>query len=119
MQKLQTVIGTTLLIGVLVSTAIVLFGGVLYLIHHGNEVIQYKNYLGEPVAYKTIAGIWMAAFNFSGKGIIQLGVLLLVLVQFLRVLLTIGVFAKLRDFRFVAISIFIFAVLIFSFVVKV
>lgn len=119
MQKLQTAIGTCLLIGVLVSSVVVIIGGMIYLSFHGHDITNYRVYASEPIAYKSVLAIWRDAFSFSGRSIIQFGILLLVLVQFLRVLLTIGVFARLRDTRFVLISLFIFAVLMFSFCVRV
>lgn len=114
MEHLQLAIGKLLLCGVLVCFAIVTFGGGLYLFKHGTDIIHYHTFHTGLPAYTTITAILQAAGNFSARGIIQLGLLILVFLQVLRVALTLWLFIKLRDRCFIAISLFILIILIYS-----
>ena len=113
-QKMQTVIGRMLFIGVLVSLVAVTMGGVMYLSHYGSEVVNYQTFYAEPPHYKSIGVILTDALSFSPLSLIQFGLMTLVLVQIMRVILT-GIFFYLsRDFLFVHISLFILIVLLYG-----
>lgn len=119
MERMQLAIGRLLLIGVLVSFAMVLIGGSLYLLKHGTDIVHYQSFHGEPQVYKSITDIFSDAFTFSSLGLIQLGLLILVITQVLRVGLTAWLFIQLRDNVFVYISLFILFVLIYSLIWRV
>lgn len=115
MERIQLAIGRLLFIGVFVSFVTVLIGGSLYLWKHGADVIHYKSFHGEPQIYTSITGIIFDALTFSSRGLIQLGLLILVIVQILRVGLTTWLFMRSHENVFVYISLFILFVLICSF----
>ncbi len=114
MERIELAIGRLLLIGVLVSFSFVFLGGCFYLSKHGTEIVHYQSFHGEPLVYKSVIGIFKDAITLSSLGIIQLGLLTLVIIQILRVALTTYLFIKSRDKIFVCISLFILSVLIFS-----
>jgi uncharacterized membrane protein len=105
MERRQIAIGKLLLIGVLISFAMVLIGGILYLWQHGADIVHYQEFHTDKI---------FKAFTFSPLALIQLGLLLLVIVQILRVGLTMWLFIKSRDRAFSYISFFILLVLIYS-----
>ena len=111
---MEGLIGRLLMIGVAVSSLIVLAGGVLYLIRHNEELVQYNIFRGEPVDLCSINGVAREAGLLTGRGLIQFGLVLLVAVQVLRVLLTVWLFYAVRDWKFVGISLIVLAVLVFS-----
>jgi uncharacterized membrane protein len=114
MERIQLAIGRLLLIGVLVSFIIILIGGILYLLNHGTDIIHYQAFHGEPQLYKSIPDILLDAFTLSPLALIQLGLLILVIVQILRVALTTWLFIQIRDNYFVYISLFILFILVYS-----
>src|ERR1051326_7204570 len=77
-QKVENIIGTLLRVGVLTSAFVVFFGGAIYLARHGRSTVDYRIFQGEPADYRQISGIVRQALNLRGRGIIQLGLLLLI-----------------------------------------
>jgi uncharacterized membrane protein len=111
---MQRVISLVLLFGVLASAALVVLGGALYVFRHATVTADYAVFRGTPSELRTFRGVMAAAFHFSGRGIIQLGLMLLVGVQVVRVFLTGILFALERDRIFVGISGIVFALLMFG-----
>jgi uncharacterized membrane protein len=108
-EQLQIFIGHVLLAGLLVALVLTIVGGVFYLIFHGEETHNYRIFQ-QPPPVKT----WHAIFSLSSYGVIQLGILVLVLTQLLRVFLVAWYYFELHDLKFVWFSLFILAVLIYS-----
>jgi uncharacterized membrane protein len=103
-----------LYIGVLVSSLIVLIGGVLYLIQHGMDNVQIE-LLQSATKTTSVKNIWLEAFSFTPLGIVQLGLLLLVCTQLLRVALLLVFYLSIRDYWFVAFCGFVLSVLLYTF----
>lgn len=112
--RLARWIGNLLRLGVAAAAALVLLGGVLYLARHGGEAPAYHVFHGEPSQFRTVGGIAGAAATLSGRGIIQLGLLLLVATPIARVALAALGFALERDRVYVAVSLTVLATLLFS-----
>lgn len=113
-EHLQAVMGRILQISLWISLLVTAFGGVYYLVEHGHEVNDFFIFQKEPYA-ATPLKIWRDALTLSPYGIIQLGILLLILTQILRVALVAWYYLKLHNLNFVWLSLFILALLIFSF----
>jgi uncharacterized membrane protein len=103
-QQMKNIMGTLLLLGTLLSACLVGVGGILYLIHYGNDPI--------PTIFPT--QVWQFDFSFTPIGLIKIGLLALVVVQILRVSLLCGFYIATRDYWFSLISSFILFVLIYS-----
>lgn len=114
MQKMQLLIGQVLKIGVFLAFFIVLIGSILYLFQHGSEMISLQKFSTAPLELKSTGQIFSESFAFSPLGIIQLGLLVLVLLQIVRVALTLWLFIQLQEIIFILISLFILFVLIYS-----
>lgn len=114
MKQTEMLIGSMLRVGLWLSVLIVLIGGTLYLIQNGNELIHYSAFQEEPPHVHTMAGILHSALTFSAVGIIEFGLLVLVLTQVIRVAMTVWLFAQEHDAVFTWISLSILAVLIYS-----
>lgn len=112
--RMEKLIGTVLLVGVLVSTAIVAFGGVVFLVRHSSSQVHYRIFRGEPSDLRTLQGITDDLATFSGRGIIQLGLMLLVAVQVVRVILTGVLFGINRDRIFVMVSTLVLVLLLYG-----
>jgi uncharacterized membrane protein len=111
--RLQLMIGQALLIGLLIALILSIIGGIFYIAHHGREINHYQVFQKEP-SPATSRKIWGDALTFSAYGVIQLGILILVLTQLLRVALVAFYYFKLHNFPFVWLSLFILGVLIYS-----
>ena len=107
-------IGSVLRTGVGAAALIILLGAALYLRRHGSETPAYHVFRGEPWQFRTVSGILRAALSFGGRGIIQLGLLLLIATPIARVAFAALGFAMERDGTYVVVSLIVLATLLFS-----
>jgi uncharacterized membrane protein len=96
-EKIDNFVGNLLRAGVALSGAIVFAGGLVYLVRHGSEMPAYHVFRGEPADLRTLRGIVEDAFSLRGRGIIQLGLLLLIATPIARVAYLIYAFARQGD----------------------
>jgi uncharacterized membrane protein len=113
-QQIEGIIGDLLLAGVVFSGAIVLIGGIVYLIHQGSTMPHYGVFHGEPSDLRSVGGIVGDALARHGRGIVQLGLLFLIATPVARVAFSIFAFAVQRDWLYVVVTLIVLAVLIFS-----
>ena len=113
-QRVEELIGTLLRVGVALAAAVVLFGGTVYLVRHGLAAPQYHVFMGEPTDLRTISGIVKDALTFRGRGLIQLGLLLLIATPIARVAFSVVAFAIQGDRLYVVVALIVLAVLIYS-----
>jgi len=113
-QNVEVWIGNLLRVGVTLAAAVVLFGGGIYLASHGRVAPQYHVFRGEPADLRTISGIVKDALAFQGRGLIQLGLLLLIATPVARVAFSVAAFAIQRDRLYVAVTLIVLAVLFYS-----
>ena len=93
-RKVEDLIGTLLRTGVFLAALVVFSGAAVYLAKHAGEPADYRAFHGEPNQLRTIPGVLREAFAFQGRGIIQLGLLLLIATPVARVALSILGFAN-------------------------
>lgn len=114
MRRIERLIGMVLLVGVLLSAVTVLLGGAIFLWHHAATPVHYRIFRGEPSDLRTLLGVWGDATSGSGRGIIQIGLILLVAVQLVRVMLTGILFLLSRDKTFVLITTIVLGLLTYA-----
>jgi uncharacterized membrane protein len=113
-QKVEDIVAILLRAGVLLSAAVVLCGAVIYLARHGHSPADYGMFRGEPTDLRTIPGIIRNAAGGHGRGIIQLGLLLLIATPVARVAFAVFGFAAERDRMYVVFTLIVLAVLLYS-----
>jgi uncharacterized membrane protein len=113
-ERLECIIGTLLQVGVVLSSALAVAGGIIYLIRHGSEPPRYGTFAGEPSELRTVSGILTYALPMHGRGIIQLGLLFLIATPVARVAFSAVAFALERDWLYTAVTLLVPAVLLFS-----
>jgi uncharacterized membrane protein len=113
-RRTESVIGALLRIGVLLSAGFVLCGGLIYLVRHGTSAPDYRMFHGESTDLRTLSGIWSYALSFHGRGIIQLGLLILIATPVARVAFSVVAFALERDRLYVVITLVVLSVLLLS-----
>ena len=112
--SIEIIIGRLLQTGVLLSAAVVLIGGVLYLIEYGTTHPHYKVFNLESAYLRHMPAIFSDAFKLHSTGIIQLGLLLLIFTPIARVLFSVFAFLVERDLMYVIVTLIVLSVLLFS-----
>jgi len=115
-ERMESVIGMVLRIGVTLSALVVTFGGIVYLFRHGLSPEDYRNFHGEPADYTKPSAILRSAITFHGRGIIQLGLIILIATPVVRVAFSIWAFLAERDRLYAAFTVFVLAILLYSLV---
>jgi len=115
-QKVEIIIANLLRAGVTLAAAMVLVGGVGFLVRHGFEPANYRVFAGEPSDLRNWKGIVRVALAFRGRGIIQLGLLMLIATPVARVAFSVFAFAAERDWLYVGFATFVLIVLLYSLV---
>jgi len=112
--SIQSLIGYILRIGVLLSSGIVLFGGLIYLSRHGYSLADYKVFHDESARYADISKLVPAALSFHGRDIMQLGLIVLIATPIARVLFSALGFLLEKDYLYVGICLLVLAIIGFS-----
>jgi uncharacterized membrane protein len=115
-ERIEQTVGALLRIGLLIATAVVLVGGIIYLANHGSEPTDYRLFRGEPADLRGVPGIVDLAADWRGRGIIQLGLLVLLATPVGRVAFSIVAFTLQRDWLYVGVTAVVLAVLLYSIV---
>lgn len=113
-QRVDAIIGNLLRVGVLLAATVVLLGGGLYLVQHGSTVPDYRVFRGEPAYLRGVSGILREARALDGRGLIQLGLLLLLATPIARVAFSVLAFTLQRDRTYVVVTLIVLAVLLYS-----
>jgi len=113
-QRIEATVGKLLQAGVILAATVVTIGAMIYLVRHGGEPVGYGLFRGEPAEYKRIGGILRGVAAFQGRGVIQLGLLLLIATPVARVAFSVWGFAAEKDKMYVAVTLFVLAVLLYS-----
>ncbi len=100
--------------GVLAAAALVLAGGVIYLGRSGALRTHPETFTGEPDDLETFGGILKAAVALRGRGLIQLGLVVLIATPVARVAFSLLAFARQRDRAYVLITAFVLTLLLSS-----
>jgi uncharacterized membrane protein len=113
-RRIEDIIGTLLRVGVLTAAGVVLLGAAVFLLRNGHEIVNYKVFRGEPDYLRNVPGIVRYAFGFSGRGIIQLGLLLLIATPIARVAFSAIAFWFEKDRLYVLLTLVVLGILVFS-----
>ncbi|HVZ98533.1 MAG TPA: DUF1634 domain-containing protein [Chitinophagaceae bacterium] len=112
--RIEIIMGNLLRWGVLFSSAVILSGGIIYLLHHGNEHPHYGTFFSEPKQFINLREIFINAFAGTGRSIIQLGVLLLIATPIARVVFSIIGFLLEKDVLYIVVTLIVLGVLLYS-----
>ena len=113
-EAFDSLLGHVLRAGVLVAATVVVCGGVVYLVRHGQSVPEYHIFRGEPADLRSVRGIVSDARSLSGRGLIQLGLLLLIATPIARVMFSVVGFLRQRNWIYVAMTLVVLLLLAYS-----
>jgi uncharacterized membrane protein len=112
---IEQFIGLQLRFGVLLSSFIVLVGGILYLIQSGNMLLpHYQVFIGEKAGLTTGREIWHGVTGMKAKGIIEFGVMVLIATPILRILFSLIGFILEKDRLYIGITMVVLSVMMIS-----
>jgi uncharacterized membrane protein len=114
-QDLDESVAVVLRIGVTLSAAVVILGGLLFRKHMLSTVPDYTHFHPGDPGLRSVMGIVQGAVNFMPKSLIQLGLLLLIATPIARVVLCVIGFARQHNTLYVAVSTVVLVILILSF----
>ena len=115
-EKTEHIIGNLLRAGVLLSAFVVLAGGIYYLVEYGGTHRDYHQFHAQPEYLSNVSSVVSSAMKLDSRGIIQFGLLLLVLTPIARVFFSAVAFALEEDFVYVGVSLLVLAVLVYGLV---
>ncbi len=113
-EQLEQMVGNLLRAGVILTATIVIVGGVLYLVPHAGDIPQDHLFHSEPPQFRTLRGLLQWQTLGSSLGVIELGIVLLILTPVARVALSLYGFLRERDWMYVAFTVIVLGVLCFS-----
>jgi len=113
-QRIEIVLAQLLRAGVLASALVVIVGAVLYLGNNPRARVDYHTFRAQPEQLRSVHGVFDAALQVQTAAILQLGLLLLVATPIARVLFSVFAFALEGDRMYVAFTLTVLAVLLYS-----
>jgi uncharacterized membrane protein len=112
-KRIDEFMGLLLRSGVILAATIVLVGGVVYLARHAVPM-NYQTFQSEPEDLRTISGVFGEARAFRGRGLIQLGLLVLIATPIARVTFSVFAFLYQRDWKYVVFTLIVLGLLLYS-----
>lgn len=111
-QQVEITISVLLRVGVMLSAAIVIVGGVLYLFHNSYGIPEDHIFRGEPADLRQVPGVLHDVLALRERGIIQLGILLLILTPVARVAFSVFAFWQQRDQLYIIVTLIVLIILV-------
>lgn len=111
----QTIVGNLLRYGVWISLSVAFIGGIVYLMHHGNDIEDYSVFKENDLnIFKVIGTVYKGVIQGSGEYLIFFGIILLFLTPVFRVLLSLFSFILEKDYLYVTITLIVILIIITS-----
>ncbi|MEO6837511.1 MAG: DUF1634 domain-containing protein [Ginsengibacter sp.] len=111
---IESVMGTLLITGVIISGTFILFGGIYYLSQSGFSKPHFHTFSGEPSDLRSIKQIFNGVIHFDSLAIIQMGILLLIATPISRVIFSVIGFLFEKDYLYVIISLIVLGIIGYS-----
>lgn len=108
----QQLIGNLLRYGVWISLSVAFLGGIVYLLHHGNQPVDYSKFIeNDRSIYQVVVSVLEGVQTGQGESLIFLGVILLFLTPVLRVILSLFSFLMEKDYLYVGITMIVILII--------
>lgn len=112
--RVEGLIAHLLRAGVLIAALVVIGGAVPYLSQSPRSHVNYRTFHSQPEDLKSVHGIIGTALSGDPRGIMQLGLLLLIATPIARVMFSAVAFAIEGDRMYVGFTLLVLAVLLYS-----
>jgi uncharacterized membrane protein len=110
----EQIVGRLLQLGVLIATVVVLVGGAMLVAAHGGDVASFRVFRGESSTLRSVSAAVRGAFSLDPRGMVQLGLVLLIATPVARVALTLVAFVLQRDRLYVMLTAIVLVLLLFG-----
>lgn len=111
---MEQLVGRLLQLGVLIATVVVLTGGAMLIAAHGGSVADFRVFRGESSTLRSVSAAVHGAFTLDARGVVQLGLVLLIATPVARVALTLVAFLLQRDRLYVLLTAIVLVLLLFG-----
>src|SRR5487761_210243 len=115
-ERMDRIISVLLRTGVILSSIVVLIGGIWYLAQNWRLAPDYHTFRGEPASLNGLGGIMRGLLSWHGRNWIQFGLVMLVATPVARVAFSVFAFFEERDWLYVGLTLIVLSVLMFSFI---
>lgn len=111
-KNFQNIIGNLLRYGVWMSLTVAAIGGIIYLLHHGNDIEDYSVFTeNDRSIFAVVSTVLSGVAQGQGESIIFLGVILLFLTPALRMLLSLFSFLLEKDYLYTGITLIVITII--------
>jgi uncharacterized membrane protein len=112
--RVEALIAHLLRAGVVIAALVVIGGAVPYLAVRPRAYVDFRTFHGEPANLKAAHLIILSAFSGDPRGVMQLGLLLLIATPIARVIFSAVAFALEGDRMYVGFTLSVLMVLLYS-----
>jgi uncharacterized membrane protein len=113
-ERMDHIISVLLRTGVLLACAVVIIGGIVYVLRHAGPVPDYHAFRREPDNLRSFRGIFKGLASLRGRNWIQFGLIVLVATPLARVAFSVFAFFKEKDWTYVVLTLIVLGVLVGS-----
>ncbi|MHB8754082.1 MAG: DUF1634 domain-containing protein [Candidatus Acidiferrales bacterium] len=113
-ERMDRIISVLLRTGVILSSIVVLAGGIVYLAQHKGATPAYQTFRGEPPVWTGFGRITKGLFSWNGRNWIQFGLLMLLATPVARVAFCVFAFIEEKDRTYVILTLVVLSILTFS-----
>ena len=114
-QDIERLIGLQLRFGVIIASLIVLIGGLIYLKQFGALAVpHYHSFIGTKAGYTSLGEIFKGVYTANAKGVIELGVVALIITPILRIAFSLVGFIIEKDKLYIWITLTVLAIMMAS-----
>jgi uncharacterized membrane protein len=112
--QIEVYLAHLLRIGVIVAAAVVAVGLGLFLYRYGSAVPDYRVFKGEPADLRSVTAIVRDALDLRRRGLMQLGLLLMIATPVARVAFSVLAFICQRDRAYILVTLIVLGTLLYS-----
>jgi uncharacterized membrane protein len=111
-EMMDQVVSVLLRTGVILSSIVVLIGGIMYLVQYRHLVPDYRTFQSEPSSLRNLDSVLAGVLTLHSRSWMQLGLLLLVATPVARVAFSVFAFIRERDKTYVVLTFIVLVVLL-------
>ncbi|MCZ2459496.1 MAG: DUF1634 domain-containing protein [Chitinophagales bacterium] len=113
-KNIEVALGNLLRWGVILSSIVVIAGGIIYLFHHGSTSPDYTTFHGLLLPFHSMSEVWNGVMELRGEAIIQLGVILLIATPIARVAFSVVGFIWEKDLLYIFLTLLVLGIILTS-----
>jgi uncharacterized membrane protein len=111
---LERSIARMLIVGITLAALLVIVGGLLLMRQPHVGLPDYRHFHGEDISMRSVSAITRGAAHLAPLSVIQFGILVMIATPIVRVAFCVGGFLRQRNGLYIAISLIVLAVLLYS-----